>query len=65
MAYAFTSNWAIDVEYRYSDFGSFENTYTRGPTSLVVRHRETNQRIEVGISYLFTSPVAPAVIAKY
>ena len=65
VAYAFTSNWAVNVEYRYSDFGSFENTYARGLTSVVVRHRETTQRIEGGISYFFTTPVAPAIIARY
>ncbi len=63
--YAFTNNWSLRAEYRYSDFGSFTNTITLGAASVVVHHHDTDQRVEGGISYLFTTPVAPAVVARY
>ena len=67
LEYAFTPNWSFRAEYRYSDYGAFSNSIV-APTSAVslvtIRHHETSQRIEGGISYLFTTPV-PAVVARY
>jgi len=66
--YALTNTWSVRAEYRYSDYGTFTNTFATNvgqAATIVVRHRETNQRVEGGISYLFTSPVPTAVVAKY
>ena len=67
LEYAFTNNWSFRAEYRYSDYGAFSNSIL-APTAAVslvtIRHHETSQRVEGGISYLFTTP-APAVVARY
>lgn len=62
--YAVTNNWSVRAEYRYTDYGS----YTDFPYAAVaVRHRETDNRVQVGFSYKFDTfnpPVGP-VVAKY
>jgi outer membrane immunogenic protein len=64
--YAVTNNWSIRGEYRYSDFGRFNDF----PFSLLAsvplaRHHLTENQVQAGFSYKFT-PFAPApVVAKY
>ena len=63
--YALLNNVALRVEYRYSDFGSFTDPLAAAATpSATVRHHETLQRVQAGVSYLFATPVAP-VVARY
>jgi outer membrane immunogenic protein len=69
--YAVTDNWSLRAEYRYSDFGSFRNNLvnvTANPfvaLNVVNRYRETEQRVQVGFSYKFTSPILAPVVARY
>ena len=67
--YAITTQWSLRAEYRYSDFGRFTDytTFLSGGTGLTVpvSHRETQQRVQVGFSYKFDSPVAVPVVARY
>jgi outer membrane immunogenic protein len=64
--YAFDPNWSIRAEYRYTDFGGFNeylvNTY---PGDYVHLHVYDNE-VEVGFSYKFDMFAPPApVVAKY
>ena len=64
--YALDPNWSIRAEYRYTDFGGFNeylvNTY---PGDFVHVHIHDNEA-ELGVSYKFDlwAPPAP-VVAKY
>ena len=62
--YAVTNNWSVRAEYRYTDYG----TYTDFPYGAVaVRHKETDNRVQIGFSYKFDTfapPLGP-VVAKY
>jgi outer membrane immunogenic protein len=65
--YAVTNNIAVRVEYRYTDFGNYTNTLSAITAGgLNVRHRDTDNRVQAGISYKFDvfAPVAP-VVARY
>lgn len=63
--YAFTNNWSARVEYRYTDFGSFNDTLGNSTGGAVnVRHRETDNRVQAGISYRFNGFAVP-VVARY
>ena len=65
--YAFTNNWSLRAEYRYTDFGAFTDTLVNSTAGGVsVRHRETDNRVQAGFSYKFDtfSPLAP-VVARY
>ncbi|SFK09996.1 outer membrane protein [Methylocapsa palsarum] len=65
--YAVTNNWTIRAEYRYSDFGAF-NDYLINSSPILgtyARHHLTQNQVEVGFNYKFDSlPPAP-VVAKY
>jgi len=66
--YAFTNNFSVRVEYRYTDFGSFTDNLTNSTAGAVnVSHRETDNRVQAGFSYKFDtfSPVAAPVVARY
>ena len=66
LAYAVTNNWSIGAEYRYSDFGRF-NDFPFGVLASVpvARHHLTENQVQARFSYKFT-PFAPApVVAKY
>ncbi len=54
--YAFAPNWSARLEYRYSDFGNHMVGYSTA-------HR-TENAVRLGVSYHFSSPMAP-VVAKY
>ncbi|MEJ0050639.1 MAG: outer membrane beta-barrel protein [Methylovirgula sp.] len=67
--YAIDNNWSIRAEYRYTDYGHYDTTYTSfpvvGPFSL--RYHDTDNRVQAGFSYKFDEapPPAPPVVAKY
>jgi outer membrane immunogenic protein len=63
--YAFTNNWLVRVEYRYSDYGTFNNASTIAP-GLFYRERIRDNRVVGGLSYKFdwAAPAAP-VVARY
>jgi outer membrane immunogenic protein len=65
--YAVTNNWTIRAEYRYSDFGAFNDYLINSSPILGTygRHHLTQNQVEVGFNYKFdTLPPAP-VVAKY
>jgi outer membrane immunogenic protein len=65
--YAFTNNFSVRVEYRYTDFGTFTDNLTTTTAGLEnVTHRETDNRVQAGFSYKFDTftPAAP-VVARF
>ena len=63
-----TNNISLRAEYRFTDFGKINDNLanvTRGGVN--VRHRETDNRIQAGVSYKFDtmSPFAAPVVARY
>ncbi len=65
--YAFTNTISGRVEYRYTDFGSFTNNLANSTGGLVnVTHRETNNRVQAGVSVKFEPFAASTpVVARY
>ena len=64
--YGITNNWSLRVEYRYTDYGKFdENLGVATGGGLNVRHHETNNRVQAGISYRFATPIAAPIVARY
>ncbi len=67
--YAITDNWSVRAEYRYADFGSY-NDYLINSAPLYNGAAEamhthlTENRVQVGFSYKFGAAPAP-VVAKY
>jgi outer membrane immunogenic protein len=61
--YAIDNNWSIRAEYRYTDFGHF-NQFSPNVAGLVDR-RETDNRVQVGFSYKFDMFGPSPVVAKY
>jgi outer membrane immunogenic protein len=63
--YAIDNNWAVRVEYRYTDYGRFAENYDSG--FYTVNYHPTDNRVQAGFSYLFNPPPPPAppVVAKY
>ena len=59
--YAFTNNWSMRAEYRYTDFGTVTDTV--GAAS--IRHRETDNRVQAGVSYKFNTFGPVPVVARY
>ena len=64
--YAVSNNVSIRAEYRYTDFGSYNDVLGLTGGTIAVRHHDTDQRVQAGVSYKFDflSPVAP-VVARY
>ncbi|WP_026606932.1 outer membrane protein [Methylocapsa acidiphila] len=67
--YAVTDNWSVRAEYRYADFGHFDNylinsAYNPSGSWEGVHTHFTENRVQVGFSYKFGSTPAP-VVAKY
>ena len=63
--YAFTNNVSVRAEYRYTDFGSFTDNLTNSTGGVFnVNHRETDNRVQAGVSYKFNTFAAP-VVARY
>ncbi len=65
--YALDPNWAIRAEYRYTDYGHYGVDFNQVAGSpFDARVRDTDNRVEIGFSYKFDAPPAPApVVAKY
>lgn len=65
--YSITNNVSLRAEYRFTDFGSFNDTLAASSNGGVnVRQRETDNRVQGGISYKFdTIPLAAPVVARY
>ena len=63
--YAFTNNVSVRAEYRYTDFGSFTDNLANSTGGVFnVNHRETDNRVQAGVSYKFDTFSAP-VVARY
>lgn len=64
--YAISNNVSLRAEYRYTDFGTFSDTLT-GATNggVTVRHHETDNRVQAGISYKFDTFAPVPVVARY
>ena len=64
--YAFTNNFSIRAEYRYTDFGSFtDNLANSTGGAFNVSHRETDNRVQGGFSYKFDTFTPAPVVARY
>ena len=64
--YAFTNNVSVRAEYRYTDFGSFTDNLTNSTGGVFnVRHRETDNRVQAGVSYKFDTFTPAPVVARY
>ena len=64
--YAITNNVSLRAEYRFTDFGAFNNTLAAASAGGVnVRQRETDNRVQGGISYKFDSALGAPVVARY
>ena len=64
--YAFTNNVSVRAEYRYTDFGSFTDNLANSTGGAVnVSHRETDNRVQAGVSYKFDTFAAAPVVARY
>jgi outer membrane immunogenic protein len=68
LAYAITNNWSIGAEYRYSDFGRY-NDFVFGSLVTpvpIARHHLTENQVQGEVSYKFDLAPPPApVVAKY
>ena len=64
--YAITNNFSLRAEYRYTDFGSFNDPLTSSTNGGgIVRHHETNNRVQAGFSYKFDTFAPAPVVARY
>jgi len=66
--YAIDDNWSVRAEYRYTNYGTFDATYTTLTTlPTTITYHATDNRVQVGFSYKFGEPPPPAppVVAKY
>jgi outer membrane immunogenic protein len=73
--YAVTDNWWVFAEYRYTDFGSFNNTLANNFTPekkllgiAVVNNSNPQLRenqVQAGFSYRFNLLPPPPVVVKY
>ena len=66
--YAITNNVSLRAEYRFTDFGAFNDLLANAAGGgASVRQRETDNRVQGGVSYKFDafSPIAPPVVARY
>ena len=61
--YAFMNTVSVRAEYRYTDYGTFADTL--GATGATVAHKETDNRIQAGVSYKFDSILPSPVTARY
>jgi outer membrane immunogenic protein len=66
LAYAITNNWSIGAEYRYSDFGRFDD-FPFGILAAVprARHHLTENQVQARFSYKFETYVPPPIVSKY
>lgn len=64
--YAFLNYVSVRAEYRYTNYGTFTDALGGAAPGLnaAVAHRETDNRVQAGISYKFES-IVPSVTARY
>ncbi len=66
--YALDPNWSVRLEYRYTDYGTYDFVLYAPPfdgDAAIVEHERDN-RVEAGFSYKFDMFAPPApVVAKY
>ncbi len=65
--YAFNPHWSARLEYRYTDFGNYNDILAVSPGGTISdRHHETDNAVRLGFSYKFDmyTPLS-IVIAKY
>lgn len=67
--YAMMNTLSVRAEYRYSDYGTFTdplvNSVPAAPGLIRGAHRETDNRVQAGISYRFDSITPGPVVARY
>ena len=66
--YAFTNNFSVGAEYRYTDFGNYsDNLAVSTGGGANVEHRGVENRVQARFSYKFDtfSPTAAPVVARY
>ena len=61
LEYAISNNWSLRGEYRYTNFGTFNDTVG----GVNVRHHETDNRVQAGFSYKFDNFIPAPVVARY
>jgi outer membrane immunogenic protein len=66
LEYALTNNWSIRAEYRYADYGSFNNYPASSLAPIFglgtfVHHNETQHAVRGGVTYKFGGPNVPGV----
>lgn len=66
--YAFTNNFSVGAEYRYTDFGRYSDNLSNSTGGGVqVAHRGVENRVQARFNYKFDtfSPTAAPVVARY
>jgi outer membrane immunogenic protein len=64
--YAFTNNWSIRAEYRYTDFGTINrNAVFPGGGFFNGHLRFAENQVQAGLSYKFETYVPPPIVSKY
>ncbi len=60
-------NWSARIEYRYTDYGRFNNFPVTSDAGDPITYHIQDSRVQVGFSYKFGVPLLPAppVVAKY
>jgi outer membrane immunogenic protein len=66
LEYAVTNNWSIRAEYRYTDFGHYNDALDYSLPGDYLRRHETDNSVKAGFSYKFDTFAPPGpVAAKY
>ncbi len=64
--YAITTQFSLRAQYMYINYGKYTDVpATPLPIGSTFTHHDTTQRVTVGFSYKFDSPVAAPVVARY
>ena len=64
--YAFTNNWSVRVEYRYTDYGHMtDNLINSTGGGVNVHQRDAENRVQAGFSYKFDMFSPSPVVARY
>jgi outer membrane immunogenic protein len=65
--YGVTNNWSIRAEYRYTDYGHYNDFLANSTLGTVTaRKRETDNMVTAGFSYKFDTFAPPGpIVAKY
>ena len=63
--YAITTQFSLRGEYRYTDYGKFVNNNSAIIGAFYTTHHLYQNRVQVGFSYKFDSPMAAPVVARY